>query len=77
MLPFTISIVSTSGHFSFCKKLQKCDLLLLLHEMKNVIEALIAFFFVLKGKEKVSIWIQQYKQGTLSSAHVNWYPTES
>lgn len=46
--------------FPYLKKLQKYEILLLLHEMKNVIEALTAFSFFFVWKEKkISIWIQQ------------------
>lgn len=44
MLPFTVSVVCIHGHFSLQEKLQKYAVLSLLHEMKNVIETLIAFF---------------------------------
>lgn len=54
MLPFTISVISINGHFFLCKNLQKYDILLLLHEMKNVIEVLIAFFLAEKERKKKS-----------------------
>lgn len=35
-----------------------------------------SIFLSEKERKKVSIWIQQYNQGTLSSTHINWYHTD-
>lgn len=50
MLVFTISGFCIRGHFLLPKKMQKYDVLSLLHKIKSVIETLIAFIFLEKIK---------------------------
>lgn len=49
-LAFTIFVFCIHGHFLLPKKLQKYDILSLLHKIKSVIETLIAFIFLEKIK---------------------------